>query len=141
VAGRRPASRRAQRHHPNGLGISGAFVLAWGHAGCLGRLWEWRMRPSGLVAVVVPSGWRVIFQPQRWMAMRWWYRQYRLRLARLVGPLWAQGIRWWISHTEGGWSRYCIVICDTWNRIAGWSRWRYAKRTALVKAQKWRLPY
>ena len=28
------------------------------------------------VAVVVPLGWQVIFQPQRWMTMMWWYRHY-----------------------------------------------------------------
>ena len=30
-----------------------------------GGPWECRVRPSGLVAVVVPSGWQVSFQPQR----------------------------------------------------------------------------
>jgi hypothetical protein len=44
------------------------------------------MRPSGLVAVVVPLGWQVIFQPQRWMTMVWWYRQNKARLPRAVGP-------------------------------------------------------
>jgi hypothetical protein len=34
------------------------------------------MRPSGLVAVVVPLGWQVMAQPQRWMTMMWWYRHY-----------------------------------------------------------------
>jgi hypothetical protein len=41
------------------------------HAAMSGGGWEWRvLLPSGLVAVVVPSGWRVKIQPHRWMAMR-----------------------------------------------------------------------
>ena len=41
---------------PRGVGV---------HAAAVGGPWEWRMRPSGAVAVVVPLGWQVIFQPQR----------------------------------------------------------------------------
>ncbi len=35
------------------------------YAAAVGGPWEWSMRPSGLVAVVVPSGWQVMAQPQR----------------------------------------------------------------------------
>jgi hypothetical protein len=40
-----------------------------------GGSWLCRMRPWGLVAVVVPSGLRVMVQPHRWMGMRWWKGQ------------------------------------------------------------------
>ncbi len=39
--------------------------FAAGQAACWGGPWEWRVRPSGAVAVRVPSGWQVICQPQR----------------------------------------------------------------------------
>ena len=60
------------------------------------------MRPSGAVAVVVPSGWRIMAQPQRWIAIWWWNLHSRIRLPRLVGPPWAQWIRWCTSHTDAG---------------------------------------
>ncbi len=41
------------------------------YATAVGGPWEWRVRPSGAVAVVVPLGWQVMFQPQRWMTMMW----------------------------------------------------------------------
>jgi hypothetical protein len=51
--------------------LTSPIDLAWVHATAVGGPWEWRMRPSGAVAVVVPLGWQVIFQPQRWMTMMW----------------------------------------------------------------------
>ena len=36
--------------------------------------------------VVVPSGLRVMVQPQVWMAMRWWNVQSKIMLVRLVRP-------------------------------------------------------
>ena len=55
-----------------GTGIAAAWTpKARVHATAVGGPWEWRMRPSGAVAVVVPLGWQVIFQPQRWMTMMW----------------------------------------------------------------------
>jgi hypothetical protein len=41
--------------------------------------------PSGLMAVLVPSALRMTFQPQVWMAMRWWNGHYA---DLLVMPTW-----------------------------------------------------
>jgi hypothetical protein len=38
---------------------------AWGHAAWVGGPWEYRILPSGPVAVRVPSGWQVMVQPHR----------------------------------------------------------------------------
>ncbi len=43
----------------------GVDAQARAYATVVGGPWEWRVRPSGAVAVVVPSGWQVIFQPHR----------------------------------------------------------------------------
>ena len=51
--------------------LTSSIDLAWVHAAAVGGPWECRVRPSGLVAVVVPSGWQVIFQPQRWITIMW----------------------------------------------------------------------
>ena len=51
----------------------------------LGGPWLSEVRfPSGLTAVVVPSGCRVRRQPQRWMAVRWWKAQ-KGQVAQAVG--------------------------------------------------------
>ena len=91
-----------------------------GHAACWGGPWLWRVRPSGAVAVVVPSGWQVIVQRHRWITTRWWNRHSKRRFPRLVGPPLAQGIRWCTSQTEGGW-----VQPGNWQC---WSRWMTAVR-------------
>ena len=79
---------RASRTRPAGAGSPShvragwrglwrdAIDLARAYAAAVGGPWERSVRPSGLVAVVVPLGWQVIFQPQRWMTMMWWYRHY-----------------------------------------------------------------
>ncbi len=46
-------------------GGSGRVVGAAGQAAWPGGGWLCRVRPSGAVAVVVPSGWQVMVQPQR----------------------------------------------------------------------------
>jgi len=59
---------------PQGGPQAAAVVVASGQAAVVaGGLWlcSWRW-PSGLVAVVVPSACRVMVQPWRWMAVRWW---------------------------------------------------------------------
>ena len=69
-----------------------------------GGLWLWSvLRPSGLVAVVVPSGLRVMVQPHWWTAMRWWKGQSKIKLARAVGPPWDRGLRWWTWQPAGRW--------------------------------------
>ena len=62
---------------PNRVAARG---VAAGQAACWGGPWLCRVRPSGAVAVVVPSGWQVMFQPQRWITIRWWNLQSRRRL-------------------------------------------------------------
>ena len=56
-----------------------------------GGLWVCRVRPSGLVAVTVPSGCRAMPQPHRWIAIKWWKEHRLIRLVRLVGPPWDAG--------------------------------------------------
>ena len=52
-----------------------------------GGPWLCRTRVlSGLVAVTVPSGCRVMAQPQRCTAIRWWNLQSKIVLMRLVRP-------------------------------------------------------
>jgi hypothetical protein len=61
-----------------------------------GGLWLWRVRvPSGLVAVVVPSALRVMAQPHRCTAMRWWKAQSKIKLGRAVRPPLERGRMWW----------------------------------------------
>ena len=78
--------------------------------------------PSGLVAVVVPSGCRVRFQPHRWMAVRWWKPQRGTRLGRLVGPPRDLGVMWWMSQTVDGWSQPGKAQCG-WRVVAARRRW------------------
>jgi hypothetical protein len=56
------ADPRRLRFTGSALVVAGARVV---HAVAAGGPWVWRVRPSGLVAVVVPSGWQVMCQPQR----------------------------------------------------------------------------
>jgi len=59
--------------------------------------------PSGLVAVVVPSGLSLMVQPHRWIQMRWWKAHSRMRLLRLVVPPWDRGLMWWVWQAAGFW--------------------------------------
>src|SRR5215813_7623897 len=47
------------------------------------------------MAVLVPSALRMTFQPQVWMAMRWWNGQPSISVSRLVVPPSDSGMRWW----------------------------------------------
>src|ERR1022692_439168 len=69
------------------------------------------MRPSGLVAVVVPSGFRVMVQPQRWIRTRWWKEHRGRQLVRLVVPSWLRGMMWWTWQAGGGWSQPGAAQC------------------------------
>ncbi len=105
------------RGYPDGMAFRACYA-AW-----LGGLWLCRVRwPSGLVAVVVPSLWRVRFQPHRWMAVRWWKVHSGTRLGRLVGPLRARGMRWWMSQTLAGWSQPGNAQWG-WRVVAARRRW------------------
>jgi hypothetical protein len=54
-----------------GVGCGCGVVFGLQAAVAAGGPWLWSvLLPSGLVAVVVPSGLRVIFQPHWWTAMR-----------------------------------------------------------------------
>src|SRR5579862_5539942 len=55
------------------------------------------IRPSGPVAVVVPSESRRSCQPHRWITIRWWNRHSGTRLESLVRPPLERGMRWWTS--------------------------------------------
>ena len=110
--------------------------FAAGQAACWGGLWECRVRPSGAVAVVVPSGWRVMFQPQRWMTIWWWNLQSKLRLPRLVGPPWAQWIRWCTSQTDAGWVQRGNWQC--WSRrVTAVRRWGGMVRVVRPMSSGW----
>ena len=56
--------------------------------------------------------------------MRWWNLHSKRRLARLVGPPLAQGIRWCTSHTDGGWVQpgklAMLVALDDGGAQVGW---------------------
>ena len=59
----------------------------------VGGAWERRMvRPLGLRASVVPSGWRVSCQPRRWMQTSWWNLHTRAQLAAEEGQPDAQAL-------------------------------------------------
>jgi LD-carboxypeptidase N-terminal domain len=79
-ATRRPPEHSRRHSRPRPSDQTACWAPDWppltdrprrAYATAAGGPWEWRMRPSGLVAVVVPSGWQVIFQPQRWITMMW----------------------------------------------------------------------
>src|SRR6516165_4010672 len=52
----------------------------------VGGEWLCRTCPFGPYAVVVPSGWRVSCQPQRWMQTSWWNWHNRTQSLALVLP-------------------------------------------------------
>ena len=61
----------------------------------VGGPWLCRVRsPVGLVAVTVPSGCKVMPQPHRCTAIKWWKEHKSKRLVRQVGPPWARGMTW-----------------------------------------------
>jgi hypothetical protein len=65
------ACRAAVSRRLDALFVVWRAVRAAPQAAWAGGLWLWRTRPWGLVAVVVPSGWKVSLQPRWWTAMRW----------------------------------------------------------------------
>ena len=50
-----------------------------------GGPWLCRMRPPGLLAVVVPSALRLMVQPHRWIRIRWWNEHSRTQLRQAGG--------------------------------------------------------
>ena len=83
-----------------------------------GGPWLCRTRPSGLLAVVVPSVFRVMVQPHRWIRIRWWNEQRSRQLPRLVVPPWLRGMMWWTWQAAGGVSQPGAAQCRSLVMIA-----------------------
>ena len=123
AVGTAPATRRAgARQRRIGWRLLGRG--RWLRWGCWsGSMWGGGMK-SGWPSLAMVMG-----QPSWWM-VRWWRRQSRTALVRLVGPPLSHDRMWCASHQAGGLSQV--------GKVQPWSRRFRAWRSGPVKSRRLR---